>query len=310
MFRVLPVVALGLLLSACGVIYQQEVKEQSFQTSSSPLVVVDNVSGHLSVGPSTGNEVLVTIIEHGTGNSSGEARERLKALQVELSQEKDTVTLTTRRESGNAARAWAEVELKVPSQATLSLRTGDGRITTRGLSGALTLITSEGSIQVDGDSHYLRAETRSGRISLSSGRAAQVEARTTNGEILYTGALAGEQHVFETTSGNVTLSLPPDSAFRLEASTSTGRVDVGFPLVAENQGLEHVRGTVGHAPEADITIRVTNGNIAVRPDENPSPPSNDDDDDEDDDMSIEDRKGPGSRIPEPAEKEVPLGVSP
>lgn len=305
MFYALPVVVLGLLLSACGVIYQQEVREQTFRTSDTPKVVVDNVSGHLTVLPSTGSQVLVTVIEHGTGTSSEDAQAGLKALQVELRQEKDTITLTTRREGGNAARAWAEVELKVPTGASLSLRTGDGHITTHGLSGALTLATSQGSIQVDGDSHYLRAETRSGRISLSSSRAAQVEARTTNGEVLYTGALSGAEHVFETTSGNVTLSLPSDSAFRLEASTAAGRVEVDFPLVAENHGKEHVRGTVGHEPQADITIRVTNGNIAVRPGESPHPPS-------DDDVSPEEKKGPGSRVPEPPEEEIrkPRRVSP
>jgi hypothetical protein len=270
MCRILAATVFVLLLPACGFVYQEEVLEQTFLTGTTPRVVVDNLSGHITVIPREGGEVLATIIKHGSGASSEEVREGLRVLQVELHQEADTLTLTTRRDGDSATEVWAEVWLQVPANTTLELRTGGGDITTHGLSGAHTLSTVRGGIQVTGDSKYLVATTRSGRISLQTSHAAHVQARTTHGNILYTGALAGKANTFETISGDVTLLLPSDSTFHLEAGTTRGQVHMGFPLLPERGGLAHLRGNVGHEPRSHLSIRVTQGDISVQPQPQPS----------------------------------------
>lgn len=72
---------------------------------------------------------------------------------------------------------------------------------------------------------------------------------------------------FQVTGGDITLVLPPQSAFALEANTGRGNtVVVDFPLVGTREEGQRliVSGTIGN-PDAAITIRQTSGAIRVLP---------------------------------------------
>lgn len=104
-------------------------------------------------------------------------------------------------------------------------------------SGRARLNAIGGSVEVKNfraldSSDFLRARTASGDILLDRVGTARVEVSTISGVIKLEGALArGGSYNFTTTSGDVTLVIPADSSFRLNAKVSEGgEIYTEFPL--------------------------------------------------------------------------------
>ncbi|MGA9998295.1 MAG: DUF4097 family beta strand repeat-containing protein [Pyrinomonadaceae bacterium] len=118
-----------------------------------------------------------------------------------------------------------------------------GNISLKDASGRVKLSSSGGSVSVedarpnDSDDEF-EAKSLSGDVNLERVGHAVVGARTISGSVQMTGALAhGGRYGFKTMSGDVTLVLPPDSSFQVNAKTSQGGEIVSdFPLklVSEN----------------------------------------------------------------------------
>jgi hypothetical protein len=81
-------------------------------------------------------------------------------------------------------------------------------------------------------SDFLKIRTAGGDILLDRVGPARIEATTISGELRMMGPLArGGVYVFTTTSGDITLLLPPDASFNLSAKVSEGgEVITEFPL--------------------------------------------------------------------------------
>jgi hypothetical protein len=64
----------------------------------------------------------------------------------------------------------------------------------------------------------------------------------------------------------VTVALPADSRFRLDAQTSNGRVTCGFEhKKPEGKGKSRLQTAVGESPAVSLKLRTSNGNVAVQP---------------------------------------------
>ncbi len=117
-----------------------------------------------------------------------------------------------------------------------------GEIMLRDSSGRINLHTAGGNIEVQGLSpavtgDIFEAQTLSGDISLDHVMHSQLSAQTLNGSLNISGPLArGGRYAFRTMSGDMTLSLPEDSSFRLNARFSQ-KADVitDFPLTLVSQ---------------------------------------------------------------------------
>jgi hypothetical protein len=87
-------------------------------------------------------------------------------------------------------------------------------------------------------------------------------------EIDYDGPLTeGAVYRLESDVGSITMDIPDDSSFRIDASSDLGTVDVDFPVVGETtQGFtnKRVQGTVGEDPQAELILRSSVGAISVR----------------------------------------------
>jgi DUF4097 and DUF4098 domain-containing protein YvlB len=69
----------------------------------------------------------------------------------------------------------------------------------------------------------------------------------------------------QTSNGRITLALPADAEFRIDASTSNGKIKNGFDLDdKEKSNKNHLRGTVGKDPKVAIKLRTSNGSIEIR----------------------------------------------
>lgn len=102
----------------------------------------------------------------------------------------------------------------------VSLRDSEGRISLRSVGGVVDA-TNVGPSEA---SDCFEATTISGEVELDQVSHTQMTVRTGNGNVHFAGPLAhGGNYSFNTTSGDVTLSLPADSSFRLNAKVAADK---------------------------------------------------------------------------------------
>ena len=140
--------------------------------------------------------------------------------------------------------------------------TGSGRIEATGVTGAITAKTGSGGIEV--------AQTGSGNVDVASssgtvrvrGVRGALRASTTSGGLHVQGEPQGDWEL-TAASGGVHVDLPDSSGFELDASTSSGSIDVGMPISASSTSRRSLRGTV-HGGGSRLTVRTSSGSIDIR----------------------------------------------
>jgi DUF4097 and DUF4098 domain-containing protein YvlB len=163
----------------------------------------------------------------------------------------------------------------------LHATTGSGSITLDGVGGNVRASTGSGGIHADAIGGGLTAKTGSGNVELTQTAPGDVEAETGSGNIALHGvhgrirAHAGSGSVtaegsptgdwsLHTASGSVTVRLPADAGFNLEASSGSGNISTTHELTVtgviggrhELHGKAHGGGPVISASTASGSIRV------------------------------------------------------
>jgi hypothetical protein len=86
------------------------------------------------------------------------------------------------------------------------------------------------------------------------------------GEIVYQGTIAsGVSDHLKNDTGTITVTLPKDATFRLDATAHAGDVQVDFPTVPVTQNLvgSQAQASIGSNPTASLTLTVAVGDIKV-----------------------------------------------
>lgn len=98
------------------------------------------------------------------------------------------------------------------------------------------------------------AVTVSGDIDLMHVEHSQLNARTVNGNVNLTGPLSrGGRYEFKTMSGDVTLAMPDDASFQINAKVSqSGEIITDFPLQLTPEPAQAPRATKAPTPAAAI----------------------------------------------------------
>jgi hypothetical protein len=175
------------------------------------------------------------------------------------------------------------IELRIPRESDLSIRTGDGSVETDDNIGSLDIHTGDGHIKVNhargairlstGDGH-IEATDLNGRLDATSGDGhIQIEGRfdslnldTNDGTIdarVLTGSRMTTNWSVRTGDGNVTLRLPEDFQADLEVHTGDGHIRTDFPIVASGRlGRSDIHGKLngGGLP---LTARTGDGSISI-----------------------------------------------
>jgi hypothetical protein len=125
----------------------------------------------------------------------------------------------------------------------ISIKDSSGRIAIKSVGGDLTAA----DIRANDSSDCFEATTISGDIGLDKVANPLITIRTVNGNVNFDGALTrGGQYNFNTTKGDVTLSLPSDASFRLNAKLAEdAELTSDFALTSENPSMP--------APPARVT---------------------------------------------------------
>ena len=161
-------------------------------------------------------------------------------------------------------------EVKVMS-GDISLKESSGRISLRSFSGDIDVT----NIRPASDGDPLIVKATSGSIALGHVGHARVEASTVSGDVSLDGSLArGGSYDLKTNSGDVSVALPADASFKLNARvvSGDGEIITAFPVKtnpiqppqpSKEYSAGRLVGTVGTG-EAEIVLSSFSGTVVLK----------------------------------------------
>lgn len=276
---VLCCLAGGTACQVSGSVVATEIVEQSLTVERGPRIVVETFNGRIQVVAGSDTGVEVRVVKRGSGTSQTSAERDLAQVEVTVVPDFGRVTITARRRDrplglGNSG---ADIEMSVPIDSSLELRTSNGRIEAANVRGSIIARTSNDAVVIrDGDD--VDAETSNGPLTVNAatGRLdlrtsgepldiigavdAVVTAETSDGAITFSGTLAEGSHSFRTRNAPVSLALPSAAEFTFDGHTSNANISTSFPL---RVGVDSLTGTVGEDPATSIVAVTSNGDLSV-----------------------------------------------
>jgi len=165
----------------------------------------------------------------------------------------------------NVGHRRVEVEIRVPREGRVHLRTGDGSIQVSGCKGDLELETGDGHQEIAavdgtlkahaGDGH-IRAEGRFDSLVISTGDG-RIEARALPGSSVNS---SWDLHAGD---GSIDLQVPENLAADVALHTSDGHISVDLPVMVEGRlGGNSVQGKLNGGGRL-LTIRTGDGSIRL-----------------------------------------------
>jgi DUF4097 and DUF4098 domain-containing protein YvlB len=209
-------------------------------------------------------------------------------LRVSTEQNGDAVAVTAKTMSGSVWN-WGirhtslRVEVHMPKDADLSVRTGDGSVEADSINGSVDVTTGDGSITVQGARGNVRFHTGDGHIE-ARGLDGQVDASSGDGHISVegrfdslkiktgdgsvtaratSGSKMGSGWTIYTGDGSVDVEIPGDLQANIDASTHDGRISLGLPVMVEGSfSSSKIQGKLNGGGQA-LTIRTGDGSIRL-----------------------------------------------
>ena len=235
--------AVGLLFSGLGTATTTET--HTYSVGSTPTLNITDDVGTIRVHSGSGNSVIVRATKH-TNSIWGNPND----VQVNIQSNGNTIIVNAVH-SGTGFFPFEHVDLDItaPSSDTLQLTSHTGTIDVTGISGRMSLMTNTGSITADND-----------MLAPSS------TLHTNTGSVTFTGSIdtSGGSYLFETNTGSVDVTLPADSSFHLDASSSTGSINNDYSVTVQHSGASaSANGDVGSSPRATVTLHTDTGSISL-----------------------------------------------
>ncbi len=143
--------------------------------------------------------------------------------------------------------AKAHFKINVPEDCEVNVNTTTGKTTITAINAPVTVRTTTGATEL-------------------ANIGGAIYAKTTTGRLTYDGILTDDDHRFETTTGSIELNLQKEPNAMIDASTTTGRLNVDFPLhkKSENRHLTggRIKGMLGSG-NGRIKAKMTTGSLSI-----------------------------------------------
>lgn len=302
--RLSPVLAASLLtLTPSLVLAQPLTFERSLAVGASPSLDVSTGGGDVTVRAGSGNAIVVkgTVTTRSGWNAPSNAAELARQVVANppITQSGDAVKVGRITDETINKAVSISYDITVPAPTMVVARSGSGDVSVSGVGNAVTANSGSGDITVSDVGGDLDARTGSGSVTvkgarrganLSSGSGdiaaaltgeGDVKVSTGSGDIKVTGVVGqltaqtgsggigvqgrptGDWKV-SAASGDVDVQVPAEQGFTLEASTSSGSLDIAAPLTV--QGKVDRRRIAGSVRGGGPTLRLStaSGDIAVR----------------------------------------------
>jgi hypothetical protein len=291
--RAVVAVSLATTLAGCVVRVDSDAylerEEKRFSTKGRPTIQLATFDGGIVVRGWDRNEVSVEI------EKRGRTRAAADAIEVVSEQKGDLVHVEARKKDGGekVSFGWhgpsrsARLIASVPTGSDLIVRTGDGSIRVehitgkvelksadgsvigRDLTGDLVAHTEDGSIRLEGVDGKCDVASDDGSINVQ-GRLDGLRVSTEDGSVVVR-AMAGSRVTrdwsLSTSDGSLVLYVPDAVAAELDAQTRDGSVklDAGLPFARESgdESRRKLRGRLGSGGPR-LVLRTGDGSIRLR----------------------------------------------
>jgi hypothetical protein len=183
-------------------------------------LIVDIPMGSVKITGYDGNDAVIEYSGRGLGPRNRSHREDMPPGMHRLDQPSNAVDAT---QDNNVVRVkggfWdhLSIEIKVPKQTTLDLKTMNGSISVEGISGEMTIDAMNGHINVQDASGSVVAHSMNGRIVAS-----------------LTQVSAAKASSFSSMNGSIEVTLPADLKARLKMKTDRGEIYTDFDVKVES----------------------------------------------------------------------------
>ena len=159
-----------------------------------------------------------------------------------------------------------EVEVHMPHEGHVNLRTGDGSIWLSGLKGTMEVQSGDGGQDLEAVDGSLKARTGDGHLK-AEGRFDDLQLSSGDGHIdarALAGSTVGSNWNLQTGDGAVTLQVPDSISAGLDLRTGDGHIDLGLPVTVEGRlGPNHIRGKLNGGGKP-LTIHTGDGSIRLQ----------------------------------------------
>jgi DUF4097 and DUF4098 domain-containing protein YvlB len=239
---------------------------KSFNVSGVPRVVLKTFDGSINIQPSNESVVRFSAVKRARDEQA------MRGIRLRAEQSGDTVNIiaefdqTLARPKGQYdTGAAVALDVWVPRNANVQVKSGDGRLRLSGIEGEIELNTGDGSVDVTESKGRLKVETGDGRVRVA-GFDGDASVQTGDGRISLEGRFT--KLSARTGDGAITLALPANTNARIE--TDSERVINDLSAVAEDStsaddGERRVRHwRVGSGAGSQITLRTGDGQIFLR----------------------------------------------
>jgi DUF4097 and DUF4098 domain-containing protein YvlB len=283
------------ILAAAAAAPAEQRVDATRSVAADATISIENVAGSLTITGSDSPEVRIT-------GAMGDDVEELE-ISGDASDLSIEVVIPDSDDRRGERKIAADLEVQVPSGATLEIETVSATVEIGGVRGDIEAESVSGSVDVEGGTGDIDVESVSGSVSVSggssvvaesvSGRVAlvgasgDIEATTVSGEIevqagavgdveiesvsggvRFQGTPGGESELeVESHSGNVELLLPAGLGAKFELETFSGGIDNGFGPPAQRADHYEPGLTaefVTGAGGAEVSVQTFSGNIVLK----------------------------------------------
>lgn len=272
--------------SSSGNIAVRDIKENATLSTASGNVRADNIGGELRATSSSGNltvngvtSKLVVQSSSGTIVASridDDVVANAASGDIRITQARGRVTgrtasgkITIETVGGDAqAESLSESIVVNGVKGRLLMSSLSGNVTARNVAEGVQAKSISGNVEISDSRGRIAAGTTSGDVVLANIDSPDLSAKTTSGNVRFSGRLAADGHYeYESFSGDVTLTLPAESSFLINARTRSGSVksDFQFKLsdVPQSTSRGFLSGTVGNGG-AEVRASSFSGTVYIK----------------------------------------------
>lgn len=244
---------------------------------------LESSSGKIELGSLTGARKLVARSSYGDVSARS-----VEADSIQMHSSSGDVTLENARAAKvEAGSGYGDVKLAhVGGEVDVSTSSGDvraedlqgsraklvsgyGTITLLGMRGEVAITTSSGNIGVEELEGGCTAESGYGDVRIE-GRLARVDGTSNSGSVsvrALPGSSFDEEWKLASGYGHVSLVVPKEAGFEIDASTGYGSLDIEVPMTIAAGGLKEkhsVRGQVGQGGKR-VVLKTSSGDVRLEP---------------------------------------------
>ena len=252
---------------------------KKYSVSGKPSVHVETDDGDIEISPGSASEIDARVVTTGYKISPNDVHviESQQGNQIEL-----IVKTPKHMFSFGVMHHNIHVQVQVPSQSDLDLRSGDGNVHSGPITGTIKIDTGDGNINSNGlhgdvhlhtgDGHIegtdfdgtLSADTGDGHITIR-GRFDGLYLKSGDGSIaaeVQPGSKIATSWTLHTGDGHIDIKLPDGFSAELDAHTGDGRISLDFPVTVSGMVSEsRIHGKINGGGG---TLALTSGDGSIR----------------------------------------------